>query len=85
MVFVAEDAIDRESLVNMLSAEAPYDLTFMFVATYGSNAVKDKFLVVEGGKKVFADDRYVNEMEGVTLVDTSGRELGEVMAEGKCG
>ena len=89
MIFVEQTSVDPQALMAAPDEFPPYDLTFVFA--YGDGRpLRDKFLVVEGvvvagsdsgagGKRVFADDRYVNEMEGVVLVDTGGRDLGEVL------
>lgn len=76
MVFVAANAL--EPVVLECVEDTGYDLTFVFVFPDGQ-PVADKFLVVDGDKKVFANARFVNEMEGITLVETSGKPLAEVL------
>ena len=80
MVFVEAGAIDAAALVN--AAPADYELMFVFV--HGDDRpVAEKFLVCDQDSKVFADSRYVDAVDGVTVVDTGGEILAEVLGEKK--
>lgn len=78
MVFVEWGSVEAEALQALGSAD--YELMFVFVHPDG-RPVADKFLVVEKGVKIFADSRYVESMDGVTLVDPGNRELRDVVVE----
>lgn len=78
IIFVEHGSVDAATLQTLPAPDINYGSTFVFVHPDG-HPVADKFLVCDKGSKVFADSRYVDEVEGVTLVWTGGMELGEVV------
>lgn len=78
IVFMESGAVDRTALESLVGAD--YGLIFVFVHPDG-RPVADKFLVVEKDARIFADSRYVEAMDGVTLVDPGSRELRDVVVK----
>lgn len=78
IVFMESGAVDRTALESLVGAD--YGLIFVFVHPDG-RPVAEKFLVVEKGARIFADSRYMEAMDGVTMVDPGSRELRDVVVK----